>query len=115
MASLAFPLTVAQKQLIMFVKPLPPQELSAWGRKYQDARQFHDALEFYRAAEDRPAMEALAATAVDSADLVLLQNACRALGSEPPPPQVEALRQRALEAGMESVARRATTLLATLA
>ena len=44
MASMAFPLTVAQKQLIMFVKPLPPQELSGWGRKYQEAGQFHDVL-----------------------------------------------------------------------
>ena len=115
MASLAFPLTVAQKQLILFVKPLPPQELSAWGRKYQDAGRFHDALEFYGAAGDRPAVEALAAKAVDCADLVLLLNACRALGPEPQPSQVEALRQRALDAGMESVAKRATTFLATLA
>jgi hypothetical protein len=58
MASLKFPLSVAEKQQALFVKPLPANELSAWGRTYQDAGQPYDALEFFQAAQDRPAMEA---------------------------------------------------------
>ncbi len=112
MASLKFPLSVAEKQQILFVKPLPPGELSAWGRTYQDAGQPYDALEFFQAATDRLALEALGERAVAGADLVLYLNACRALGSDPEPAKLQSLRQRAIEAGLESVARRVTTLLA---
>ena len=58
MASLKFPLSVAEKQQALYVKPLPPGELSAWGRTYQEVGQPYDALEFFQAAQDRPAMAA---------------------------------------------------------
>jgi len=112
MASLKFPLSVAEKHQALFVKPLPAGELSAWGRTYQDAGQPFDALEFFQAAKDRPAMEALCERAVDGADLVLYLNARHALGSDPEPARLKALQQRALAAGLESVARRVSTLLA---
>jgi hypothetical protein len=112
MASLKFPLSVAGKQQALFVKPLPANELSAWGQTYQDGGQLYDALEFFQAAQDRPAMEALCEKAVDGADLVLFLNVCRALGSDPSPAKLQALQQRALASGLESVAKRVHTLLA---
>jgi len=112
MASLKFPLSVAEKQQALFVKPLPAGELSAWGRTYQDAGQTYDALDFYQAAKDRPAMENLADKAVEAADLVLFLNVCRALGCDPAPSQLKDLQKRALAAGLESVAKRVHTLLA---
>ena len=112
MASLKFPLSVAEKHQALFVKPLSAGELSAWGRTYQEAGQPYDALEFFQAAMDRQAIAALGEKAVDGADLVLFLNACRVLGSDPEPAKLQSLRQRALAAGLESVARRVSTLLA---
>ncbi len=112
MASPKFPLSVAGKHQILFAKPLPPAELTAWGHRYQEAGLLHDALEFYQTASNGPALEALTASAVDGADLVLLLNACRALGSEPSAAQLESLRQRAVERGADSVVRRVAAFLA---
>lgn len=112
MASHKFPLSVADKHQILFVKPLPPAELSSWGKTYGAAGQPHDALEFYQAAKDEPALKALTDKAIEDADLVLFLNACRALGVEPPVAQLEALKARAASLGMEGVVKRASTLLA---
>src|SRR5512143_345702 len=111
MASQKFPLSVADKQQCLFVKPLPPADLSALGRTYEEAGQYHDALDFYQAAQDRSSVTRMIDRAVDDADLVLLLNACRALGEEAPRTKIESLQHRAQERGMESVAKRATTIL----
>jgi hypothetical protein len=112
MASAKFPMSVADKQQALFVKPLPAGDLVALGRKYEQAGQLHDALDFYQAAQERPAVESLVAKAVETADLVLLLNACRAAGVEVSRQQFEALRNKALETGKGSVAKRVSILLA---
>jgi tetratricopeptide (TPR) repeat protein len=112
MASQKIPLSVAAKQQALFVKPLPPAELVALGRKYEEAGQYHDALDFYQAAKDRDSLNRLADAAVEEADLVLLLNACRALGEETSRSKIESLQRRAQERGLESVVKRAATFLA---
>ncbi len=112
MASQKFPLSVADKQQCLYVKPLPPGDLGALGRKYEEAGQYHDALDFYQAAGDRASIARLADRAVEEADLVLLLNTARALGEEPSRNKIENLQRRAQERGMESVAKRAATFLA---
>jgi hypothetical protein len=112
MASQKFPLSVADKQQCLYVKPLPPADLGALGRKYEEAGHPHDALDFYQAAQDRASLGRLADRAVDEADLVLLLNACRALGEEVSRNKIENLQRKAQERGMESVVKRAAILLA---
>ncbi len=111
MASFKFPLTVADKQKLLFVSPAPPPELTAWGRQYEAAGQFHDALDFYLGAKDSASIRSLLDKAVQAADLVLLLNAYRALDEEPDAQRVEALQAAAATAGKEAVAKKASLLL----
>lgn len=111
MASAKFPLTVAEKHKILFTNPEPPAELSAWGSTYEKAGNLHDALEFYQAAQDRPALERLLNGAVETADLLLLLNTCKALGIPPSKSHLQALQDRAHSAGKAETARRVSLFL----
>lgn len=99
-----FPLTVAQKQKALYVRPLPPEELSAWGDRYQDAGFLHDALEFYTVAKNSEALRKLALVAMERREALLFLNAFKALGEPPPGEQVKALYEGALAAGKLSEA-----------
>lgn len=111
MASAKFPLTVAEKHKILFTNPEPPAELSAWGSTYEKAGNLHDALEFYQAAQDTPALERLLDVAVETADLLLLLNTCKALGIPPSKSHLQALQDRAHSAGKAETARRVSLFL----
>jgi len=106
-----FPLTVREKQRIMFINPLPAPQLTSWGDRYREAGLLHDALEFYQAARNTPALEALMEQALSQADLVLLLNLYRALEREPERAKLAALQDRASASGKESVAARASSLI----
>lgn len=94
-----FPLTVAQKQKILYVRPLPPEELTVWGHRYQDAGFLHDALEFYTVAKDGEALRKLALVAMERCEALLFLNTFKALGEPPPSEQVKAFYESALAAG----------------
>jgi|YelNatPaOPRAMG01_1025707.scaffolds.fasta_scaffold02102_23 hypothetical protein len=113
MASAKFPLTVAEKHKILFTNSEPPAELSAWGSTYEKAGNLHDALEFYQAAGDKPAMERLLTVAVESADLLLFLNTCKALGIPPGKGHLQALQDRARSAGKAETARKVSLFLVT--
>ncbi len=106
-----FPLSVADKHHLLFLSSTPPAQLTAMGDRYREAGLLHDALEFYQAAKDGPALERLLGEAVERCDLVLLLNAFRALEKDPRPDALAALREKAAGAGKESVAARAASLL----
>jgi hypothetical protein len=111
MASLKFPLTVEEKQKVQFIRPAPSKDLKAWGDRYRGAGLLHDALEFYQAAKDRDSLLGLVDSAIQAADLVLLLNIYRALGSEPDAARLQDLRQKALALGKEAAAAKASSLL----
>ncbi len=106
-----FPLKVADKQRIMYVNPLPPDDLVSWGDRYRDAGLLHDALDFYQAAGNEKALRNLASAAVDAGDLVLLLNVHRALGEPTPEKDLTALQDKARAEGKTSEADRAQVLL----
>jgi hypothetical protein len=106
-----FPLKVADKQRIMYVNPLPPEDLVRWGDRYRDAGLFHDALDFYQAAENAEAARALAGKAIEIGDLVLLQNIYRTVGEPVPKEDLKALQEKAQAQGKTSEAKRAEVLL----
>jgi hypothetical protein len=105
------PLTVAEKQKILFLANTPPSELSDWGRRHEEAGLLHDALLFYDAARDSASIGRLAQSAVESGDLLLLLNAHKALGGPPPLGALEALKGKAEELGKSVEAGRAAQLL----
>ncbi|MEW5763757.1 MAG: hypothetical protein ACOYXN_13235 [Acidobacteriota bacterium] len=105
------PLTVAEKQKILFLSSTPAPALSDWGRRHEEAGFLHDALLYFEAARDRASLERLAQTAVESADLLLLLNAHKALGGVPPAKSLEALRTKAEALGKRLEAERAAQLL----
>jgi hypothetical protein len=106
-----FPLTVAEKQKILYLNPNSPQEMVEWGNRYREAGLWHDALEFYAAAKDAPSLEAVVRAAGEQGDLILLLNACRAQGVPPPAGALTAVRDGAKALGKEAEARRADLLL----
>ena len=106
-----FPLKVADKQRIMYVNPLPPDDLVSWGDRYREAGLLHDALDFYQAAGNDEALRSLASAAVDAGDLVLLLNVYRALGETTPESGLKALQDKARQGGKTSEADRAEVLL----
>ena len=105
------PLTVADKQKILFLSSTPPPQLSDWGRRHEEAGLLHDAVLYYEAARDRASLERIAQTAVESADLLLLLNAHKALGGAPPAKSLEALKAKAEALGKSVEAGRAALLL----
>lgn len=109
--ALKIPLTVADKQKILFLSSTPAPQLTDWGRRHEEAGLLHDALLFFEAARDRASVERLAQAAVESADLLLLLNAHKALGGAPPAPSLEALMARAEALGKSVEAGRAALLL----
>jgi hypothetical protein len=111
MASLKFPLSVEEKQKVQFIRPASPQDLKAWGDRYRETGLLHDALEFYQSAKDRDSLQGLVDLAVQAADLVLLLNVYRALGTEPDGARLRDLHQRALALGKEASAAKASSLL----
>ena len=109
--ALKIPLTVADKQKILFLSSTPAPQLTDWGRRHEEAGLLHDALLYYEAARDRASLERLAQAAVESADLLLLVNAHKALGGAPPAKSLEALKTRAEALGKSVEASRAALLL----
>jgi len=94
-----FPLTVSQKQKILYVNPPPPEELTAFGDRYMEAGLLHDSLEFYSVAKDDSSLRRLVEASVESADLLLFQNTFRALREQPPIEKVRDIYERALALG----------------
>jgi len=106
-----FPLSVAEKHKLFSTNPRPKGDLVRWGDRYRDKGLLHDALEFYVNAGEESAIRALAESAVEQADLVLLLNAWAALSAPPPPEAIKRLHDRALALGKEAEANRAALLL----
>lgn len=102
-----FPLSVAEKHKLFSVTPPQKADLVSWGNRYREKGLLHDALEFYIRAGEDDAIRALAESAAEQADIVLLLNAWTAMGSPPPPEAMKRLHDRALALGKESVASRA--------
>jgi hypothetical protein len=105
-----FPLSVADKQKILYLGGASPELRRSWGERYEEAGLLHDALEFYGAAADEEALRRLAEKAVEGADLLLLQNVYRALGEALPPDLLVRLETRARELGKTADANRAAFL-----
>ncbi|MGC8762294.1 MAG: hypothetical protein ACP5VN_01470 [Acidobacteriota bacterium] len=105
-----FPLSVAEKQKILYLGGASPELRRSWGERYEQAGLLHDALEFFAAAQDRGALERIAGKAVEEADLLLLQNVFRALGEPLPPDLLLRLEGRGRELGKAADAQRAALL-----
>lgn len=114
MAGSKLPLSVAEKHRILYIHPAPPAELVQLGRRHKEAGFLHDALEFFQRAGAAEELRAMVPLAADTADLVLLLNAYKALESEPEAQVLHTLHERAREMGKESVARRAALLIASI-
>lgn len=111
MAGSTFPLSIVQKQKVLYASHVPAGELVAVGDQYAESGYWHDALDYYEAAKDRGRLEKAAAEGVEGADIVLYLNARRALGEAPDPADLARLRAKALELGKESVAKRVDFLV----
>jgi tetratricopeptide (TPR) repeat protein len=70
-----------KKQRLLYVDKTPAKTLSDFGNRYMEEGRLHDAWEFYQRAGDREAMARIAALAEESGDVMLFQQAHKALGS----------------------------------
>jgi hypothetical protein len=106
-----FPLSVAEKHKLFSATPVPKGDLKKWGDVYRERGLLHDALEFYRGADDEAAIRALSDSAVEEADLVLLVNVWASFKAPVPADALGRLQERAATLGKETVAQRASLLL----
>lgn len=111
MAGVSVPLSIAQKQKVLYSAKVPAEELAAVGDQYAEMGHWHDALDFYEGAKDRGRLEKVAAQAVKDADVVLYLNARRVMGEAPAAGDLARLRENAMEQGKESVAGRVDFLV----
>lgn len=106
----SFPLSVAEKQKVLYLGGASPDVKRSWGERYEQAGLLHDALDFFAAAGDRAALLRLMDKAVEEADLLLLQNVHRALGEPLSHDRLLRLEARARELGKTADAERAAFL-----
>jgi hypothetical protein len=110
-ANIGFPLSIVDKQKVLFGTPLPPAALVELGDRYAGMDLWHDALDFYEGAQDRSRLEKTASLGVETADLVLYLNARRAMGEAPDADALARLRSRAVEMGREATIGRVDLLV----
>ena len=84
-----------KKQRLLYVDKTPAATLSDIGGRYLEEGRLHDAMEFFQRAVDREAMAGIAALAEESGDVMLFQQAHKALGSAPGPEAWNRIAERA--------------------
>jgi hypothetical protein len=75
------------------------ETLLRWGKSFEEAELFHDAIDFYEKAGAREPLERILEQALEDGDLFLYKRACRALKIEPDADRWRLLGERAQSQG----------------
>ena len=97
------PLSVQERHKLLFIEKTPKEELMEWGKAHMDKGLLHDALEYYEKAGSAENLNEIRRRAIEEADLVLYQSACRSLKLDPVKEELLALREAARNSGKQSV------------
>ncbi len=69
-----------KKQRLLYVDKTTAKTLSEYGARFLEGGRLHDAMEFFQRAGDREAITGIASLAEESGDVMLFQQARKALG-----------------------------------
>ena len=100
-----------ERRQVLYDPEADPAELIEFGRAYEQAGRFGDALQFYIEAADRPGLERVKARALETADAFLLKGVARAVPELAGEEDWKALAARAEELGKELYAGQARAAL----
>ena len=95
------------KQKILYIDKINPAALQNYGDMFLEEGFFPDALDFYQKANDNSGIQKIKAIAFDRGDVMLFQQAARALHLELKPADWESIGQKAIELKKFSFARHA--------
>jgi hypothetical protein len=85
------------KQKILYIDKVNPSTLQNYGDMFLEEGGFSDALDFYQKANDNSGMQKIKDIAFNSGDVMLFQQAARALHMELKPSDWESIGQKAIE------------------
>jgi len=95
-----------EKREILYSEETPAEELTAWGKAFEDAGFPMDALDFYAQARSEKDLERLLAGSIASGDAFVFERCHRALGRRPAAGDEETLVRNAEELGKTAFASR---------
>jgi len=96
-----------EKQKILYIDARSADELTAYGDRYLAANRIFDALEFYQKAKHRPGLEKMRETAIATGDVMLFEQAAKALHGEDTTEEWPRIGRQALALGKHAFARHA--------
>jgi tetratricopeptide (TPR) repeat protein len=95
------------KQKILYIDKANPDVLQHYGDLFLEAGKISDALEFYQKANNSSGMQKIKNIAFDSGDVMLFQQAAKALNLELKPIDWEGIGQKAIASKKYSFAQHA--------
>jgi tetratricopeptide (TPR) repeat protein len=95
------------KQKILYVDKVNPNELQNYGNSFLEEGLFPDALDFYQKANDNGGIQKIKDIAFESGDVMLFQQAAKALHLELKSADWESIGQKAINLKKYSFARHA--------
>ena len=95
------------KQKLLYIDKVNPSVLQNYGDMFLGEGSSSDALDFYQKANDNSGMQKIKDIAINSGDVMLFQQAARALHLELKPSDWESIGQKAIELKKFSFARHA--------
>ena len=95
------------KEKILYIDKVNPHLLQNYGDMFLEEGFFSDALDFYQKANDNSGMQKIKDIAINSGDVMLFQQAAKALHLELKPSDWESIGQKAIELKKFSFARHA--------
>jgi tetratricopeptide (TPR) repeat protein len=95
------------KQKVLYIDKVNPHILQNYGDMFLEEGLFPDALDFYQKANDNSGMQKIKNIAFDSGDVMLFQQAARALHLELTSSEWESIGQKAIDLKKYSFARHA--------
>ena len=85
------------KQKILYIERTNPADLQNYGDTFFDEGHYPDALEFYQRAESQSGLQKIKDIALELGDVMLFQQAARALRLELKPADWDAVGRKAME------------------
>jgi tetratricopeptide (TPR) repeat protein len=95
------------KQKILYVDKVNPNELQNYGNSFFEEGLFPDALDFYQKANDNGGIQKIKDIAFERGDVMLFQQAAKALHLELKPADWEGIGKKAMDLKKYSFARHA--------
>lgn len=100
-----------QKQALLYKPDTKPQELINWGRKFQEAGWYRDAILFFTKAEDRQGLEGIRRQMIEEGDVFLFRQVLVGLDESASDDEWRQLGDRAMTLGKLQFAREAYRMI----